>query len=287
MTRTSFCYICQSATFKIRKGQVRDAPDIDVLECGHCGLVMLSSLGHIQSGFYEESGMHGAEPTPMKSWLKDTEWDDQRRFDMLKPMLPNKKLLDFGCGAGGFLNKAQHLADTVTGIELERRVREYWEGRITIHPDLKSAGEGYDLIAAFHVVEHLPDPKNMLRTLASMLAENGRLVIEVPSSEDVLLTLYDSEAFQHFTYWSQHLFLFNAGTLRRLAEQAGLRIITIQQYQRYPLSNHLHWLSQGKPGGHQKWTFLDSLELNRAYANTLAAMGKCDTLIAYLEKSPA
>ena len=56
-----------------------------------------------------------------------------------------------------------------------------------------------------------------------MLAKNGRMVIEVPSSEDVLLTLYDAEAFQRFTYWSQHLYLFNAETLRRLAEQAGLR----------------------------------------------------------------
>ena len=82
-----------------------------------------------------------------------------------------------------------------------------------------------------------------------MLAKNGRMVIEVPSSEDVLLTLYDSEAFQRFTYWSQHLYLFNAETLRKLAEQAGLRIVSIQQYQRYPLSNHLYWLSQDKPGG--------------------------------------
>jgi len=78
-------------------------------------------------------------------------------------------------------------------------------------------------------------------------------------------------------------YLFNAETLRQLTEQAGLRIVTIQQYQRYPLSNHLHWLSQGKLGGHQKWTFLDSPEFNSAYANALAAMGKCDTLIAHLE----
>lgn len=102
----------------------------------------------------------------------------------------------------------------------------------------------------FHVVEHLPDPRAILKTLASMLAKNGRMVIEVPSSEDVLLTLYDSDAFQRFTYWCQHLYLFNAETLRRLAEQAGLRIVSIQQYQRYPLSNHLYWLSQDKPGGH-------------------------------------
>jgi hypothetical protein len=139
------------------------------------------------------------------------------------------------------------------------------------------------LITAFHVVEHLSDPIAVLKTLAEKLSKNGRMVVEVPSSGDALLTLYDSSAFQHFTYWSQHLFLFNAETLRHLANKAGLRIVSIQQYQRYPLSNHLHWLSQGEPGGHQKWAFLDSPELKAAYANALASVAMCDTLIAHLE----
>lgn len=277
------CYLCNGTSFSTRKGQVRDAPDLKILACDQCGLVTLSSLKHIQSGFYEASGMHGPEPIAMETWLNDTAWDDQRRFDMLEPMLANKNLLDFGCGAGGFLNMAQHLAGSASGVELERRVRDYWKGRLTIHPDVESAGGGYDLITAFHVVEHLPDPGAMLKALAGMLANNGRMVIEVPSSEDALLTLYDSEAFQCFTYWSQHLFLFNAETLRRLADRAGLRVVSIQQYQRYPLSNHLHWLSRDRPGGHQKWSFLDSPELERAYSNALATIGKCDTLIAQLE----
>jgi 2-polyprenyl-3-methyl-5-hydroxy-6-metoxy-1,4-benzoquinol methylase len=277
------CYLCNSTSFTKRNGQVRDAPELQILECDQCGLVTLSSLAHIQSGFYEASGMHGPEPVPMESWLKDTAWDDQRRVDTLRPLMANTKLLDFGCGAGGFLSKAQPIAGSVAGIELEQRVQDYWQGRINIHPNVDSAGDGYDLITAFHVVEHLPDPVAMLRTLARLLAKNGRMVVEVPSSEDALLTLYDSSAFQRFTYWSQHLFLFNADTLRQIVDRAGLRIIAIQQHQRYPLSNHLHWLSQGKPGGHQKWAFLDTPELRGAYANALAAIGKSDTLIAHLE----
>jgi hypothetical protein len=49
------------------------------------------------------------------------------------------------------------------------------------------------------------------------------------------------------------------------------------------LSNHLHWLSKGKPGGHKAWSYIDSTELNNAYTNALAAIGKIDTLAAYLE----
>ena len=124
----------------------------------------------------------------------------------------------------------------------------------------------------------------MLRELAARLKDLGRLVIEVPNSEDALITLFDNDAFQCFTYWSQHLFLFNTETMRRLATQAGLKVVSIQQFQRYPLSNHLHWLSRNQPGGHQHWSFLDSPELKNAYANTLATIGKCDTLIVHLEK---
>ena len=124
----------------------------------------------------------------------------------------------------------------------------------------------------------------MLANLVRLLKPNGRMIIEVPSSEDALLTLYDCDAFQRFTYWSQHLFLFNSTTLGILARQAGLRVVAVQHYQRYPLSNHLHWLSQGKPGGHQRWAFLDAPEMASAYANTLAALGKTDTLIAHLER---
>jgi 2-polyprenyl-3-methyl-5-hydroxy-6-metoxy-1,4-benzoquinol methylase len=209
--------------------------------------------------------------------------DDQRRFDMVKAMLPNKRLLDFGCGAGGFLKKAKTLTADITGIELEKRVRFYWTGQLNIVPSMETAGNDYDLITAFHVIEHLTDPRGILTSLSRLLKPNGRIIIEVPNAEDALLTLYDSSAFQRFTYWSQHLFLFNSNTLALLARQAELKVVALQHCQRYPLSNHLHWLSKGKPGGHQRWAFMDTPELSQAYANTLAKLGKSDTLIAHLE----
>jgi len=277
------CYLCNSDESRVRNGQVRDAPELAILECAECGLVTLSSFEHMQPGFYEKSGMHGDEPIPMDAWLKMTERDDQRRYEMLRAQMANKKVLDFGCGAGGFLMKAQHCAEKVAGIEPELRVQAHWQDKLTIYPGVEFSGGGYDLITAFHVVEHLPDPVAMLSTLAAKLAVNGRMVIEVPNSDDALLPLFDCAPFQSFTYWSQHLFLFNAETLRMLCKRTGLGITSIQQYQRYPLSNHLHWLSQGKPGGHQRWVFLDSTELTAAYSGALAAIGKCDTLIAHLE----
>jgi 2-polyprenyl-3-methyl-5-hydroxy-6-metoxy-1,4-benzoquinol methylase len=206
---------------------------------------------------------------------------------MLKAALVNRRVLDFGSGAGGFLRMAQSVAAVAAGVEPERRVREHWADAMRLYACLEDAGDEYDVITAFHVVEHLPDPRATLTALGALLKTGGRLVIEVPSAEDALLTLYNSDAFQRFTYWSQHLFLFNAETLRRVAVQAGLRVISIQQLQRYPLSNHLCWLSRDRPGGHARWSFLDTPALTHAYAASLAAIGRCDTLIAYLERPSA
>lgn len=280
------CYLCGSTELFLRKGKVRDAPHLKIIECRGCSLVFLYPRAHIGAEHYENSGMHGMQLPSMAQWQKITACDDERRFVKLNSLLPNKKILDFGCGNGGFLLRAKTLAAQVTGVEPERRVGDHFEESLDIVRDLETIQAtacSYDLITAFHVVEHLPDPVSILQDLKKLLAHGGRIVVEVPSSEDALLTLYDSDAFQRFTYWSQHLFLFNAHTLSILAARAGLSVVAIEQYQRYPLSNHLHWLSKEAPGGHQIWAFLDSPALHEAYSHSLAKIGKTDTLIAYLE----
>ena len=134
------CYLCDSQHFSVLKGTVRDTPHIKVFECVDCGLVTLDKYDQTSEVFYQESGMQGSDIPAIEARLRDTEWDDDRRFAMVKAMLPNKRLLDFGCGAAGFLKRAQSLAAEVTGIALETRVREYWAGKINLVPTIEAAG---------------------------------------------------------------------------------------------------------------------------------------------------
>lgn len=158
-------------------------------------------------------------------------------------------------------------------------------GRPGVDYSIVGCSGGYDLITAFCVVEHLLDSREIISNLGELLKSNGRLIVEVPSADDALFTLFDCDAFQRFTYWIQHLFLFNALILALLARQTGLRVISIQYYKRYSLVNHLYWLSLGKPGRHQHWAFLDTPQLSHTYAQSLSAIGRTDTLIAYFEIS--
>ncbi|MCW8901337.1 MAG: class I SAM-dependent methyltransferase [Gammaproteobacteria bacterium] len=282
------CYLCGHKEYVTRPGKIRDNSSLKVLECTNCSLVYLSSFNHIASSHYEESGMHDGEVPDIESWLKETQVDDKRRYNFVKNKITNKKILDFGCGAGGFLEFAKMSATNVSGVELEKKLQDSFKSRgLNVYPNLKEAqkeNNNYDLITSFHVIEHLSDPISTLKELASLLNDKGEMIIEVPNSDDVLLSLYDCQPFTNFTYWSQHLFLFNVHTFANLIKQAGLKLSWIKHVQRYSLSNHLYWLSAGKPGGHQKWSMIDNKNLNAEYENQLAAIGKTDTIIAGITK---
>jgi hypothetical protein len=45
------------------------------------------------------------------------EHDDLRYIEMLRASMVNRRLLDFGCGAAGFLRKAQFIVAEAVGVE--------------------------------------------------------------------------------------------------------------------------------------------------------------------------
>jgi len=158
MVKVGKCYLCGGTKFNKRPGSVRDRPELEVFECASCGLVFLSSFDHIRDGFYENSGMHGEELPDPQIVLKETSWDDERRFQYLKSVLPNRRLLDFGCGAGGFLLKARELAATACGVELEKRLSYYYQRHgLTVFQNLSDIPN--DIrggVPHYNHIEHLP-----------------------------------------------------------------------------------------------------------------------------------
>jgi 2-polyprenyl-3-methyl-5-hydroxy-6-metoxy-1,4-benzoquinol methylase len=281
MISMASCYLCgEKKAFIKRPGRVRDNQDLDVLECQSCGLVFLSSFQHILEGFYENSQMHDGK-VAIEDWVHQTAEDDERRFRMFRSIITNKSILDFGCGNGGFLRRINQVAALAVGVEPERRLQtSFQKEQLNVYSNINEVNQSFDIITLFHVLEHIPDPEKLLKQLVNKLNAAGSIIIEVPNADDALLTLYQSSPFSHFTYWSCHLFLFNRNTLALLAKKAGLKTNYIKQLQRYPLSNHLHWLAKSAPDGHILWSFLDSQELHGAYEKQLSSIGVCDTLLA-------
>ncbi len=282
------CYLCGSNRYRIIHNGVRGNKDIDVYKCENCGLVYLSRFVTEEEGFYENSGMWKSDGLDGDIRLArvEAERDDDRREKTTRNYIENKDVLDFGCGAGGYLSKIKPYAKSVVGIELEnnKRIQLEKEGLRCLPSVLHLQNEQFDVITAFHVLEHLEDPISILMTLREHLSDDGRMIIEVPNANDALLSLYRSDSFSDFTYWVCHLYLFDNNTLSEIIRRAGFRIAFIQQIQRYPLSNHLYWLANERPGGHFGWAAINDPELDAAYEKKLAQLGIADTIMAVIEK---
>lgn len=279
------CYLCFSNSFVQLKKGVRDYNNLSVIKCNKCGLVTLNSFDHIDDKFYENSKMHSGT-VKISDWLTETERDNNRRFLFLLDKIQNKNILDFGSGNGGFLLKAKELSNSIFGVEPEIQFKSFFkENRLNILNSLDELkNKKFDLITAFHVFEHLKEPLKTLNDLRPHLKGKGEIIIEVPNSDDALLSYFNSDAFSNFTYWSQHLFLFNEKTLTDLVKKANYKINFIEQVQRYPLSNHLYWLSKGLPNGQNKYSAFNNEKLNAEYEKILKNEKICDTLLISISK---
>jgi len=246
--------------------------------------VSLDSFDHITDDFYAEGNMRLGD---VETWIQESVRDDTRRFEKLKTRLKDKSVLDFGSGAGGFCKLLRGVAQSVYAIEPDKETKSiydsfgvsHYENFSQVPHDLK-----FDCITAFHVFEHLTDPIATLNEMSDHLKDDGLIILEYPNANDALLTLYESDSFANFTYWSCHTMLFNKQTTKMMVDKSKMDVIVIEGIQRYPLSNHLHWLSKDKPGGHEKWDFLNTEEIDRAYHAVLDKQDRCDTIWAELKK---
>ena len=174
--------------------------------------------------------------------------DDLRRFNYFKNKITNKKLLDFGCGKGIFLSLAKKNAKSVAGLEISRQYVDHLrKKKFKIYDDINLVDQKFDIITLFHVLEHIPDQIDVLKNIKKMLKKKGKLIIEVPSANDVLFNL---KAFRNFSLWSEHLTLHTKLSLSKYLKIAGYKVEKIQLIQRYNFINHFKWFLEGKPEGH-------------------------------------
>lgn len=284
MDQNQTCYLCNSDKLEKIHSKVRDNPSIDVLKCKTCSLVCLSTFSHINESYYEAGHMYNGQLN-LASWQNYTNKDDIRRYNFLKDKVKGKRVLDFGCGNGGFLKLIQNSANIAMGVEIQQHLAEYYtQNNLTVIQDVNQTDEKFNVITLFHVLEHLKNPSELLTNLAEKLTDGGEIIIEVPNPDDALISIYKNNAFKQFTYWSCHLFLFNKGSLLRIAKKAGLKVNYVKHVQRYGIANHLGWWLNKKPNGHNDLKKWDIPFLNRIYEKILASLNATDTVIISVSK---
>ena len=151
-------------------------------------------------------------------------------IESLYPQDASRRLLDFGCGAGGFLLEAQKANWDVVGLELNkdlaRLVTEKYgipvfQGLID-DPDF--ADERFDIVLSAQVFEHLLDPRQTLLDLKKHLRPPGFVLIEVPNQLAIKETLRRGR-----TLDDSHLFYFSAAALSFMFRDTGFEVVHVQE----------------------------------------------------------
>lgn len=265
-------------------GLIRDEVEVGVQNCSYCEITKHElDLRHKIN--YESGTMH--------SWTNGygeefhgPSLDKDRRVKAIRELMDHNSInsiLDFGCGNGEMLEVfRQNFEIEIMGLEPENIARVQAEKRgfkvLNSISEFEKNSQKFDLITLFHVVEHLYEPSEILNELRNILSTDGILLIETPNSQDALITVYESDAFRNFTYWSHHPYLYSNKSLEILLNSAGFEILFNTGVQRYSLDNHLYWLSKNKPGGHIVWEKLFNQEVLEAYNKNLIQNKVQDTL---------
>jgi SAM-dependent methyltransferase len=124
------------------------------------------------------------------------------------------RILDVGCGAGLFFDVLGRFG-LVEGVESDASAVEQsgrWRERIHVG-ELSAHGDPMDLVLLLDILEHVPEPRALLATVASRLSPRGRVLITVPAFQ-CLWTSHD--------VLNHHVRRYTAGALRGDIEAAGL-----------------------------------------------------------------
>lgn len=282
------CKLCKSLKISNEKGKVRDNSKLKIKRCNNCNLIFLSTNSHIHKNYYRNSEMLKSDDPSFSfnSWRKQTLQDDKRRFNQFKKMMTDKKILDFGCGNGNFLHYIKNISKA-TGVEIDRQSLDIMKKEnLNVYESINKIpkDQKFEIITLFHVFEHLKNPKKILNSLYPLLKNNGRIIIEIPNSNDSLLSIYDNKNFRNFTFWSNHLYLYDSENFPKALNSNLYSIEDTIFYQRYPIENHLYWLLEGSPGGHEIWKNKVNNSFKRFYNNILIKKKATDTLIFIIKK---
>jgi 2-polyprenyl-3-methyl-5-hydroxy-6-metoxy-1,4-benzoquinol methylase len=217
-----------------------------VVRCRDCGLCYTSprptpeQIGKFYPEWYEPHESPAADRrlswrTQLASKLG---WHGEARRGL--PWHGQRRLLDFGCGGGSFLQRMHQLGWKVTGIDLSPIAMERIQRELGLrallgslpHPELQPGS--FDVVTMWHSLEHVHDPLTVLGEARRLLAPSGRLLVAAPNIESLPFRWFGASWYG--LDLPRHLTHFAPATLQAMLEAAGFRVGTVQ------MLRHSRWL---------------------------------------------
>ncbi|SRR6266446_2507232 len=213
----------------------------EVWRCGLCQLEQMfpvpapAQLKSLYESHYNFGGEKGTLYTNLREWLFSSflyrMWirlDGDLSFHGRKG---TGRLIDIGCNEGRGLQIYARNGFQVEGCELNETAAAVARDRgFIVHPH--PVGEftpsaPYDVAVLSNVLEHVPDPLQMLIETRRILSSKGQLWISCPNSQSWLRNMFG----RYWINWHVpfHVSQFSPQTVTTLMEQAGFKRIEIRQ----------------------------------------------------------
>jgi 2-polyprenyl-3-methyl-5-hydroxy-6-metoxy-1,4-benzoquinol methylase len=236
MEFASICKLCGSAKVKGVASERHDLYTYHVVHCSHCDLI--------------QTVEHYAEVSPDYVDLENSALDESRLWCQGTHKLPafdqwlthasrikahqSSKLLDVGCGTGGFLKFASANGFSAYGFDASMVQAEYAR---TYFPEVRHASSlqdylellgqpdlKFDCITLWDVFEHIRNPVPFLRQLAEALEPGGHLFISVPNGRAIPWKIQIHRALNmplDLAPW-EHVFYHSIQSLHKCLEASSL-----------------------------------------------------------------
>ena len=263
------CHLCCGACHPVQHGLFDDrfgAPGTyAILRCAACGLEqtwprlpapVLTEYYHR----YYNAGMapgsayrrrrEGFLNSPLyRLWLR---WDGDFAFHLRQG---RGRLLDVGCNEGRGLAIFAQNGFAAEGLEINPEAAALARQRgFTVHGQPVedfAPGAPYEVVVLSQVLEHAPEPLDMLRRVRECLAPRGELWLACPNAKSLWRRVFGRAWVNwHVPY---HLWHFTPATLTRLLHQAGFEVTELITLTPAVWLAQSLWLAlASRPGGHNR-----------------------------------
>lgn len=170
------------------------------------GLRQMVRRAYVRSRYAQPSGLLDRLFSKAAGWLLP----QNEGIDLQYRMAPRApaRVLDYGCGSGAYLVQLEPLGYALAGAEYDPKLLAALSARgidIADVAGIEALGweAHFDHITLSHVLEHVPDPAQLLARLHAMLKPGGSLYLVLPNGEATGLDIFGRywrglEAPRHF-----------------------------------------------------------------------------------------
>lgn len=197
--------------------------------CPQCGLVSLSNIPSDLANYYSP----GYYLLPASDKVVERSLAHEHyKIDLVRRFAKSGRLLEIGPSWGAFCLLAKRAGFSVEAIEMDRDCCAFLEKKIGVRV-VNSADENaalneispLDVIAMWHVIEHLRDPWTLLEKAAERLAPGGIMVLATPNTEATQFGVF-GRRWTHIDA-PRHVHLIPPALLRSKLKALGLEELLI------------------------------------------------------------